>query len=103
MRKHDQSLELDDDVDRAQWRELLRPLTSVKTLHVAGGLIKDLARSLQLEDEEPPLELLPELNELVYYKEGDPTDAFISFVNTRELAGRSVTVFHDPPSPSLWL
>jgi len=96
-------LELDDEVDRTQWRELLTPLIRVKTLHVAGGLIKDLARSLQLENDEPPLELLPELNELVYYKEGDPTDAFTSFVNTRQIAGRSVMTFHNPPSPSSWL
>jgi len=101
--EHHLSLELDDEVDRAQWRELLRPLNSVRTLHVAGGLIKDLARSLQSENEEPPLELLPELDGLVYYKEGDPTDAFTSFINTRQIAGRSVTAFHSPPSPSSWL
>jgi hypothetical protein len=63
-RDHTLSSELHNQVDRAQWRELLGSFRNMKTLRVHNGLVSDLSRSLQL-DGNPPLELLPELTELI--------------------------------------
>ena len=88
-----------NEVGRTQWREVLRPFSNVKVLQVADGLIKNLSRSLQPDVGEPPLELLPQLKELVYYKGGEPNDAFTSFLHTRQNAGRPVAFIHtDHPS-----
>jgi hypothetical protein len=84
------SSEVLNEVGRAEWRKLLRPFSSVKTLRIEKGLVKELSRCLQLEDEELPLGLLPELQEIKYY--GRACDAFTSFINTRRNAGRPVTL-----------
>ncbi|KAI0282460.1 hypothetical protein BGY98DRAFT_85611 [Russula aff. rugulosa BPL654] len=63
---HSQSSEEHNDVDRIEWRNLLRSFSNVKTLRVEGGLVEELSNCLQLENGEPPLELLPELQELTY-------------------------------------
>ena len=54
-----------DEVDVEMWYGLLRTFAGVKSLHLTGGLVGDLFRSLQLDEGELPLELLPELRELV--------------------------------------
>ena len=43
----------------------------MKTLHVDDGLVRDLSRSLQKDDGELSLEILPELQELRYSESGD--------------------------------
>ncbi|KAI9509550.1 hypothetical protein F5148DRAFT_739685 [Russula earlei] len=100
--EHDLPSEWDDDVRRTGWRDLLTPFTSVKDLHVDGGLIQELSRSLRTEGEESSLGLLPELKELIYYKDGDPSEdpseAFASFINARQIEGHPVTVIPHPPS-----
>ena len=102
---HGQSSEEHNEVDRSEWRKLLRSLGNVKTLRVEDGLVEELSHSLRLEDEELSLELLPELQELTYSESGTAVDAgnaFTSFIDARQNAGRPVTlVRHDPnPSPS---
>jgi hypothetical protein len=88
-----------NEIGRTQWREVLRPFSSVKVLQVADGLIRNLSHSLQPEVGEPPLELLPQLKELVYYKGGEPNDAFTSFLHTRQTVGRPVAFINtDHPS-----
>ena len=47
---------------------------------------------LRVEDGELPLELLPELQELTYSGSGDTGDAFTSFINARQNAGRPVSL-----------
>ena len=94
---HSLSSEEHNEVDRSEWRELLRPFSNVKSLRVDNGLVKDLSRSLRLGDGEHPLELLPELQELTYFGSGDNGDAFMAFIDARRNAGRPVTLF--PPSP----
>ena len=89
---HGRSSEEHDEVDRTEWRRLLRPFRNVKTLHIAKGLVEDLSHCLQLEDGELPLELLPELQELTYSRSGGTRDAFTSFIDTRRNAGRPVTL-----------
>jgi hypothetical protein len=88
-REHTLSSESHNQVDRAQWRELLGSFRNVKTLRVHNGLVSDLSRSLQL-DGEPPLELLPALTELVcpVSTVGDKT--FSAFVHERQVADRPV-------------
>jgi hypothetical protein len=86
---HTESSEEHNDVDHTEWRKLLRPFSNVKTLRIPEGLVKDFSRCLELEDGEPRLELLPELQELKYFGSGD---AFTSFVDARRNAGRPVTL-----------
>jgi Leucine-rich repeat (LRR) protein len=80
---HSLSSEEHNDIDRTEWRKLLGPFSNVKTLHVGDGLIKELSRSLRLDDGELPLELLPELQELRFSGSGDTGDAFTSFIDVR--------------------
>ena len=85
------SSEEHNEVDHTEWHKLLRSFSNVKTLHVDDGLVKELSRSLRLDDGELPLELLPELQELTYSGSGDGED-FASFIEARQNAGRPVTL-----------
>jgi hypothetical protein len=89
---HSQSSEEHNDVDRIEWRNLLRPFSNVKTLDVGDGLVEQLSRCLRLEDGELPLELLPELQELTYSGRGNTDNAFTSFFAARQNAGRPATL-----------
>jgi hypothetical protein len=88
---HSLSSEEHDEVERTEWRKLLRPFSNVKTLQIQKGLVKDLSLCLQLEDGELPLELLPELQELTYYGSRGHRSAFTSFIDARRNANRPVT------------
>jgi hypothetical protein len=91
------SEELDDDivVDRTQWRELLRLFSPVNILRLEGDsvnqLVAELSRSLQVNDGESPMELLPDLKNLVYsgHVSGD---LFKAFVDARQKTGHPVTL-----------
>jgi hypothetical protein len=90
-RGHNTSSEWRDEADRTQWRDLLRSFCNVKTLRVRIGLVDKLARCLQSDDGESPIELLPELKELSC----SPLrgiNAFTSFIDARCIAGRPVTL-----------
>jgi hypothetical protein len=87
--KHNQSSEWPNQVDRTQWRELLRPFGNVKVLHLDNELVEGLSRSLPSGDEEMPMDILPNLEELCYAG-GDIGGAFTSFINERKAAGRPV-------------
>jgi len=88
-KEHTLSSECHNQVHRAQWRELLGSFRNVKTLRVHNGLVRDLSRCLQL-DGEPPLELLPELMELVCPAGSINDKTFSAFIDERELAGQPV-------------
>ena len=92
--EHGQSSEEHNEVDRTEWRNLLRPFRNVKTLRIDNGLVKDLSRCLQPDDGELSLELLPELQELTYFGSGDTVDslAFTSVIDARQNLGRPVTL-----------
>jgi hypothetical protein len=94
-----QSSEEHNEVDRPVWRKLLGSFNTVKTLRIAKGLAEEVSRCLQLEDEEFPLELLPELQELTYSGSGDAGGGFTSFTNARQNAGRPVALVRLGPSP----
>ena len=95
------SSERHSEADHAQWRKLLESFNDVKTLLVDAGLVRDLSRSLQSDDEEPlPVELLPELKEVSYSAIDDADDTFAPFVDARRKAGRPVTLVRRNTSPS---
>jgi hypothetical protein len=89
---HSQSSEEHNEVERTEWRKLLRSFRNVKTLRIGNGLVEDLSCCLRLEDGEDPLEVLPELQELTYSRSGNAGDAFTSFVDSRQNAARPVTL-----------
>ena len=89
---HSQSSVEHNEVDRAEWRKLLRLFTSVKTLHVKGGLVREVSHCLRLDDGEHPLELLPGLQELTYPRRGNLNDLFTSFIDGRQNAGRPIAL-----------
>ena len=89
---HSRSSGEHNEVDRTEWRKLLRSFSNVKTLRIDDGLVRELSRCLRLEDGEHPLELLPELQELTYSGSGNANDAFTSFIDARQNTGRPVTL-----------
>jgi hypothetical protein len=103
---HKQSSEWDNNVDRRQWRELLRPFTNAKAIHVQGDLVSQMFGSLPSDNGEPPLELLPNLEEVGYSGGGDARDAITAFINERQVAGHPVSLrlvdnsmFDEPKGP----
>ena len=96
---HSQSSEEHNEVDPTEWRKILRSFRNVKTLRTTTGLVEELSRCLQLDDEELPLELLPELQELTYSGSGDTSYAFTPFIDARQNAGRPLTVVRRSPTP----
>ncbi|KAI0247360.1 hypothetical protein BJV78DRAFT_1157242 [Lactifluus subvellereus] len=82
---HDSSEEWHNAVDRTHWRELLRPFNNVKTLHVETELFGKISDSLQSDDGEPALDLLPNLKKLGY--SGETKEAFAPFINERKERG----------------
>ncbi|KAH9983235.1 hypothetical protein BJV74DRAFT_627135 [Russula compacta] len=84
-----------NEANPTQWRELLRPFNRVKTLRVPDELVWALSRSLQSEGEESPMELLPELKELVHSgSHSYARDAFAEFIDSRQNTGHPVTWVH---------
>jgi hypothetical protein len=96
---HSQSSEEHNEADRTEWRRLLGSFRNAKTLRIEEGLVEELSRCLGLEDGELPLELLPELQELTYSGSGNTRDAFTSFIDARQDAGRPLTLVRRSPSP----
>ena len=81
--------------DRTRFRELLRSFGNVKTLRVPNNdLTMQVSHSLRPDDEESPMELLPELKELEYFASGEAGNMFTSFIDAREKAGHPVTLTH---------
>jgi hypothetical protein len=64
----------------------------VKTLVVPTGLVGELSLSLQLDDGESPMMLLPELKELLYPASDDTNGPFASFLDARRNAGHPVVI-----------
>jgi hypothetical protein len=90
--EHIQSSEWHNEVDPAQWRQLLRLFSNLKTLHVQDELVERIAHSLQADVGEPLLELLPNLKELGYSGGDDARDAFTPFIDERQVVGHTVNL-----------
>ena len=82
-----------NDVDRAHWRGILRSFNNMKALHVKRGLIKEISRALTVRDGDSTMELIPELEELMY-SAVDPCGLFDTFVDARRQAGHPVTLIN---------
>jgi hypothetical protein len=92
--EHTLSSENHNQADRTQWRELLGSFRNVKTLRVHNGLVGEVSRCLRL-DGEPPLELLPELNELICPPGSHDDRNFTSLIHEREVAGQSIELIEE--------
>lgn len=86
------SPEWHNEADRSQWRELLRPFSKVKLLRVPDSLVGAISRSLQPEEGESPLEVLPELEELSCSRSSNTRDPFTVFIDSRRIAGHPVSL-----------
>lgn len=90
------SSQWNSQADQVHWHKLLRPLNSVKTLHVSSGLVRELSSALRILVEDGPggpiVELLPQLKELSYSSRGDNGDGFAPFVRARRNAGNPITL-----------
>jgi hypothetical protein len=93
-RKHDLSSEWHNQADSTHWRELLGSFKGVETLRVHKGLVAELSRSLQL-DGEPPLDILPELKELICPLGTVDDNTFAAFIHDREVAGQPVSLIEE--------
>jgi hypothetical protein len=78
--------------NRTLWRSIFRRFVNVKTLQVDFALVEDISRSLKPDDGEDPMELLPELKELSHFGTGSQSNAFQGFADSRQNAGRPVTI-----------
>jgi hypothetical protein len=96
---HSRSSEEHNEADCSKWCQLLGSFRNVKTLRIDEGLVEELSRCLELDDGELPLELLPELQELTYSGSGNTGDAFTSFIDARQDAGRPLTLVRRSPIP----
>ena len=90
--KYDTQSERRGNVNRVNWRTILRQFRNIKTLSIPNELIEELSLSLE-PDCEGYLALLPELQQIVvtegFRKLGNEFDAFIV---SRRIAGRPVNV-----------
>jgi len=86
-----------NDVDRTQWRDVLRPFNNVTTLQVEDALIGEISRALNVRDGESTMGLLPELKELICIANVDAddlSDTFTAFIEARQHAGHPVTLIN---------
>ena len=80
------SLEPPNEDDLVQWRELLGPFDNVMILTVFGGLVRELSFTLTSDRPLLPLELSPELKELLCLVGRDASHgrAISSFIDTHQ-------------------
>jgi hypothetical protein len=90
-REHTFSSEWHSQADSMRWRELLGFFENVKTVRVHGGLVEEVSRSLRL-DGEPPLEVLPELTEIICPTRSVDDKTFIPLLHEREASGHPINL-----------
>ena len=86
-----------DDLDLAQWIELLWLFDSVERLRVVDELVLDVARALQRVTSEQELELFPALRELSLSNSLNLTaalEAIAPFLSIRQLSGYPIIVYN---------
>jgi hypothetical protein len=86
-REHTLSSEIHNEVDPMLWLAFLESFRNVEILRVHKGLVGEVSNSLRLHGQ-PPLELLPELKELVCPTRSVENKSFSPFIHDREVAGR---------------
>lgn len=83
-----------NEADWSQWHELLRLFRKLKRLHIAGDLIQAFSCSLESEDGESPMELLPELKVLSYSGSCNGGDAFNRSIASQKNTGHPIALIH---------
>jgi hypothetical protein len=78
-----------NNVNRNQWRELVRPFTNVKVIHIKDALTSKILRSLPSDDGEP---LLPNIEEIGYSGGRNARKAITKFINERQVSGHPVSL-----------
>ena len=83
-----------DDMENAQWLELLDPFTALKNLYLTDGIAQRFCGALQELSGERATEVLPALRNLfVRGSSLEPVqEAMKSFVTARQLSGHPVVV-----------
>lgn len=99
-REHTSSPQHRSKTGATHWRDLLRSFNNVRTLRVHGGLVGSLSHVLRWSGQSP-LELLPELKELVCPTGGHAGDALTAFINARKVVGHPVRLVHVDSPDSL--
>ena len=84
-----QWIQRNNELNRIQWRELLRSFGNVKALEVTTKFVEGFPRSLCSENGEPTLELLPHL-ERVHCDSAETREALMPFINERQALGHPV-------------
>jgi len=79
-------------LDRTEWREILGSFGNVNTLHVPNDLIREVSRSLQAENGESPMDVLPRLKMLSYSGSRSAGDKLMPFIKARRKAGCPLTL-----------
>ena len=85
---------LNNEANRALWRELLELFSKVKTILVDDELVEQLSHSLRPDEGESPMEPLPGLQELSYHSRDASYDAFAQFFDARQEVRHPITVVH---------
>ncbi|KAN0133623.1 hypothetical protein V8E53_008570 [Lactarius tabidus] len=94
----------DGAVDGMTWRELLEPFVRARELRICRALTKELSSAFLADDVGSDPGLLPGLLVLAPdIEEEQAANAFSSFVNTCQVAGRPVRLFYSPPRPSSFM
>jgi hypothetical protein len=86
-----------DDLDLAQWVELLRPFDRVERLRVVDELVLDVARALQRVASELEPDLFPALRELSLSNSPNfiaALEAIAPFLSIRELSGNPIILYN---------
>jgi hypothetical protein len=94
-RAHTLSSEVHNQADRTQWGKFLASFRNVKTLCVHDGLVGEVSRTLR-SGGRPPLELVPDLKELVCPVRSVDNKTFSAFIHGREVAGQPVNLIGKP-------
>ncbi|KAH9955678.1 hypothetical protein BC827DRAFT_1271476 [Russula dissimulans] len=84
-------LDWDNNFDEPHWRDVLRPFKKVKYLFVDSELVDRIARSL-CDEIETPLEVLPEMSNLVCWDREDAFANFERFLDARNNTSHPVTL-----------
>jgi hypothetical protein len=78
--------------NRIEWHQLLGSFSNVKTLCIDNEFVKIVPRCLESDGGGLSSGLFPELQELTCSQNKKSDDAFTSFVNSRQNAGRPITL-----------
>jgi hypothetical protein len=92
--EHTLSSEGNNQVDRTQWRQILGSFRNAKTLRVHEGLVREVSHCLTLAGG-PPLELLPELNELICPQGSHNDRTLAAFIDERQFAGQPINLVEE--------